>query len=54
MKYRVTVIERGTSGPPIPNGLRFDTWDEANEYGAELLSRWSGIIAYHVEEVPSA
>lgn len=52
MKYRVGVIERG-GNVLIYNALRFDSWEEAERYGAALLSRWSGITAYHVEEVPA-
>lgn len=37
--YRVGVIERGTNGPPIYNGLRFATFEEAETYAPRTCSR---------------
>lgn len=53
MSYRVGIVARGTSGPLVYNALRFATWAEAEAYALDLLARWSGAVAYRVEEVAS-
>ena len=49
MSFKVEVREpRSTTW--AGNALRFATFEEANDYGAELLSRWTLPETYHVVE----
>lgn len=38
-RFRVEVIA-DDSGTWAGNGLRFDTWEEARDYGIDLSGRW--------------
>ena len=52
MSYKVEV--HGVNDPAdhyVSNLLRFETKEEANDYGWDLYCRWSGMDAYRV--VPS-
>jgi hypothetical protein len=45
--YRVEVKVKGESGF-YPNGLRFPTEADAQEYAQNLWSRWLAVEQYHI------
>ena len=50
MSFACYVILRGEK--PCANALRFATYDEANAYGIDLLSRWFVPESFEVRETP--
>lgn len=49
MSFAIQVQEKGTT-KWVGNGLRFPDKEQAQEYGRDLSSRWSGIQSYRVIE----
>lgn len=50
MKYRVMVLAHGERDY-VGNGMRFDTEQEAQDYGQKLFDRWTACDDFKVVEV---
>ena len=48
--YKVEVVA-DNSGKYVGNGLQFDHVSEAEEYGIDLMSRWTLVRTWRVVEV---
>ncbi len=49
MSYKVVVTAIGEATPSY-NALRFETSEEADGYGYDLMCRWFGMDSYKIEE----
>ena len=49
MTFRILVTM--PNEPPVANGMRFETEDEAKRYGSDLLSRWTAPTGFTVESI---
>jgi hypothetical protein len=51
MKWGV-IVRTDDSGEWYSNGQKFETKEEANQYGRDLYHRWSAVKEWNVVKVP--